>query len=87
MDRDAVEVYCLYKYSEILSQGNIDVNLLINNEIKLTLQLIEVNSGNHVWSDNYIRDTENIFELQEDVAISVASALNAVNAIDPVSDC
>lgn len=50
---------------------------VINNEIKLTLQLIEVNSGNHVWADNYIRDTENIFELQKDVAISVASALKA----------
>jgi TolB-like protein/AraC-like DNA-binding protein len=50
---------------------------VINNEIKLTLQLIEVNSGNHVWADNYIKNTDDIFKLQEEVAFAVASKLEA----------
>ncbi len=50
---------------------------VINNVIKIRMQLIEVNSGNHVWSEDYTNDIEDIFELQEDVAISVASELKA----------
>ncbi len=50
---------------------------VINNVIKIRMQLIEVNSGNHVWSKDYTKDIEDIFELQEDVAISVASELKA----------
>ncbi|HYX07258.1 MAG TPA: hypothetical protein VE912_11045, partial [Bacteroidales bacterium] len=47
----------------------------INNAIKLRLQLIEAESGRHLWSQTYEEDTENIFALQENVAFSVAAEL------------
>jgi TolB-like protein/AraC-like DNA-binding protein len=50
---------------------------VINNEIKIRLQLIEVNSGNHIWSNDYIKNTEDIFTLQEEVAFAVALKLEA----------
>ncbi|MFY9151567.1 MAG: helix-turn-helix domain-containing protein, partial [Prolixibacteraceae bacterium] len=42
----------------------------IEDRIKVRLQLIEVQSGNHVWSKPFVEEVtdERIFELQEDVA-------------------
>ena len=34
LDRDNVEAYCLYKYSEILSRDNIDIGVLVSNETR-----------------------------------------------------
>ncbi len=48
----------------------------IENKIKLRIQLIEARSGDHIWSKTYTEDSEDIFELQENVALSVASKLN-----------
>ena len=52
----------------------------IQDRIKIRLQLIEVQSGNHVWSKPYVEEVndERIFELQENVALSVADELKAI---------
>ncbi|UCH15726.1 MAG: helix-turn-helix domain-containing protein [Bacteroidales bacterium] len=49
----------------------------IDDEIKLRIQLIETRSGNHLWSKTFTEDSENIFELQEKVALAVAYKLEA----------
>ncbi|HKX56997.1 MAG TPA: hypothetical protein VJN01_12885, partial [Xanthomonadales bacterium] len=43
--------------------------------IRVTVQLINVADGYHIWSDTYDRDLEDIFAIQEDIARQVAEAL------------
>jgi adenylate cyclase len=44
-------------------------------QIRITAQLIDALSGNHVWADRYDRDLENVFKVQSEVAQQVAKAL------------
>jgi eukaryotic-like serine/threonine-protein kinase len=43
--------------------------------VRITLQLINVLDGFHVWSETYDRGTSDIFAVQEEIARSVANAL------------
>ena len=44
-------------------------------ELRVTVQLIEVETGYHLWSENFDRELADIFAIQEDIARSVAGAL------------
>lgn len=52
----------------------------IGDNIRLRLQLIAAANGNHLWSKPYEKEVnnENIFDIQEEVALSVAYELGAV---------
>lgn len=85
--RTAAEKYKDSKLSIREIGKNLKVNYIlegsgqkIQDRIKLRLQLIEVQSGNHVWSKPYVEDVndDRIFELQENVALSVADELKAI---------
>ncbi len=43
--------------------------------IRITVQLTQVADGLAIWSDSYDRELANIFEMQEEIASSVAGAL------------
>ena len=43
--------------------------------VRITGQLIDVTSGSHIWADRFEGDLEDIFELQDQVASNVASAI------------
>lgn len=43
--------------------------------VRITAQLIEAENGYHVWSETYDRDVEDIFVVQDEIAGSVAEAL------------
>jgi serine/threonine-protein kinase len=43
--------------------------------LRITVQLINVQDGFHVWSETYDRKTSDIFAVQEEIARSVANAL------------
>jgi tetratricopeptide (TPR) repeat protein len=45
--------------------------------VKVTTQLIDATTGTHLWSEAYERDFKDIFEIQADIAMNVANALNA----------
>jgi adenylate cyclase len=45
------------------------------NDIRVTAQLIEAESGSHVWADTYSGTAENVFALQDRIAEAVAGAL------------
>ncbi len=45
------------------------------NQVRITAQLISVADGFHLWSETYDRELEDIFALQEEIAKSVAKAL------------
>ena len=45
--------------------------------LRITGQLIETKSDQHLWADTYDRRMENIFQIQTDVATRIAKALDA----------
>ncbi|HLF29401.1 MAG TPA: hypothetical protein VI566_00035 [Xanthomonadales bacterium] len=64
--------------------GKLNVNTLLEGSvrkddqrqrIRVTVQLINVADGYHIWSDTYDRNLEDIFAIQEDIAQQVAEAL------------
>lgn len=50
-----------------------------SNRIRLTAQLIDPETGTHLWSNTFDRkfEAENVFEIESDIAIAIASALQA----------
>ncbi|MFC2083960.1 protein kinase [Bacteroidota bacterium] len=66
---------------EIAGELNVDAIvegtvLYDNDQIRITIQLIQANPEQHLWADDYKRDLRNIFELQEEVAKSIAHEIN-----------
>ncbi len=45
------------------------------NRLRITAQLIDAMTDHHLWAERYDRDFDDIFEVQDEVARSVASAL------------
>ncbi|MHC4751160.1 MAG: protein kinase domain-containing protein [Planctomycetota bacterium] len=45
-------------------------------KVRITPQLIRVLDETHLWADNLQRDLSEIFEVQEEIAINIAGALN-----------
>ena len=45
------------------------------NRIRVTAQLIDLSSGNHVWADKYDGPIENLFELQDQITEAVVGVL------------
>lgn len=45
------------------------------NKIRVTAQLIDVNSDSHVWAQSYDRTFDDVFAIQSDIAMQVASVL------------
>jgi adenylate cyclase len=43
--------------------------------VRITAQLINAKSGNHVWAERYDRDLKDIFALQDEIAMKVLTAL------------
>jgi TolB-like protein/AraC-like DNA-binding protein/Tfp pilus assembly protein PilF len=50
----------------------------IGEQILLNIQLIDATSDKHLWADRYKRETGDIFELQLEVAKSIADAIEAI---------
>ena len=46
------------------------------NRVRITAQLIEVETDSNLWSEAYDRDLENVFAIQDDIASSIVNALN-----------
>jgi TolB-like protein/tetratricopeptide (TPR) repeat protein len=45
------------------------------NRVRVTAQLIDVQDGFHVWSETYDREMESVFEIQDQIAREVVTAL------------
>ncbi len=46
-----------------------------DNTIRITAQLIDIESGGHVWSETFNRDFEDILKIQDDIATRVTEKL------------
>ena len=45
------------------------------NRVRIAIQLIDVDEDTHVWSDTYERELTDVFEIQEEIARSIAEQL------------
>ena len=61
------------------------------NRVRVTVQLIDAETGHHVWAERYDREMEDIFDLQDEMVRVIASALepelNAFERERAVSKC
>lgn len=71
------------KEADISQIGNkLNVNTVLEgsvrksgNRIRITAQLINVEDGYHLWSERYDRTIADIFDIQEEIALSIFEAL------------
>ena len=45
------------------------------NRVRITAQLVEAASGNHIWAERYDRDLEDIFAVQDEVVAAIAAVI------------
>lgn len=45
------------------------------NRVRITAQLIDADSGSHLWADRYDRDLDDIFAVQDEVTLNIVDAL------------
>jgi tetratricopeptide (TPR) repeat protein len=45
------------------------------NRLRVTAQLINVEDGYHLWSERYDRETGDVFDIQDDIAVNIVEAL------------
>jgi TolB-like protein len=48
------------------------------NRIRVTAQLITAPDGSHLWSERYDRELADVFEVQDEIAVSIAKALQTM---------
>ncbi len=44
-------------------------------QIRITVQLVETTSGNHIWSEIYDRKLQDIFQVQDEITIKILKAI------------
>src|SRR5262249_55985991 len=47
------------------------------NKVRVNVQLIDANTDEHLWANDYDRDVTDVFAIQSDLAQNIAEALNA----------
>lgn len=47
------------------------------NRLRITAQLIQVNTGFHLWSETYEREMDDVFAIQDDISLAITKALEA----------
>ena len=45
------------------------------NRLRITVQLIDVNDGHHLWSERYDRDLDDVFAVQDEIARAIVAKL------------
>lgn len=68
------------KIADIAKELNVDHVLegsvrKAGDRIRVTAQLIDVNTDTHLWSETYTREVDDIFALQDEIAQAIVSAL------------
>ena len=56
------------------------------NSIRVTAQLIDTQDGSHLWADDFDRELEHIFEVQDDVSQAIASNLLSTLSIQEIEE-
>jgi TolB-like protein len=53
-----------------------------NNRVRITTQLIDAETDEHLWSETYDREFDDIFAIESDIAMNIADALEAEFSIE-----
>jgi TolB-like protein/Flp pilus assembly protein TadD len=48
----------------------------IGDRVRITAQLIEAETGNHIWAERYDRDLEDIFSVQDEITAQVVGSIH-----------
>ena len=56
------------------------------NRIRINAQLVDATSGGHIWAERYDSDIQDIFELQDEIAAKIITALQANLTSRPGAD-
>jgi len=56
------------------------------NRVRITAQLISTADGYHIWSENYDRQLDDIFEVQDEIALKISNKLREKLTLDPGKD-
>jgi len=59
---------------DVILEGSVRRND-VDNTVRVTAQLIDVRTGNHLWSETYDRKFEDIFRIQDDITEAVVGEL------------
>jgi len=58
-----------------------------SNRLRITAQLIRVDSGYHLWSETYEREMDDVFAIQDDISLAISKALELeLGTATPVSN-
>ena len=55
-------------------------------DIRITVQLIDVHSGFHLWSESFDRELDGLFTIQDEIALAVAGALGVHLGVGTVNE-
>jgi len=53
--------------------------------VRITAQLIDASNDAHLWSDTYDRDLDDIFAVQEEIAVAISAALMGALGMDQIT--
>jgi adenylate cyclase len=56
------------------------------NRVRITVQLIEVETDSHLWSETYDRELDDIFAIQDDIAARILEALQCRLGTEQLAD-
>ncbi|MGS2721492.1 hypothetical protein [Paraglaciecola aestuariivivens] len=56
------------------------------NKVRVTVQLIDTQTDQHIWSQNYDRTLDDIFAIQTDIAVAIVKKLNGHISADTLSE-
>ena len=45
------------------------------NRVRISAQLIDASDGNHIWAQRYDRELEDIFDVQDEITLTIAGAI------------
>jgi eukaryotic-like serine/threonine-protein kinase len=49
---------------------------MVGRRIRVTVRLVETTQGYHLWAEKYDRELEDVFQIQDEISLSVARALS-----------
>jgi serine/threonine-protein kinase len=49
----------------------------VGSRVRITAQLIDVADGHHLWSERYDREIEDVFAVQDEIAVAIAERMKA----------
>ena len=77
-NQDIGEIAKLLKVRHVL-EGSVRK---AGNKVRITAQLIEANSGYHLWSETYDRGLDDIFAVQDEISAAIGEAMRVELALD-----